>query len=276
MIIRFGRKILMSFTRRLLTILLAISAILALSSCNKKIDAPKKTEMTKPTESFLKYGETNETIVELSKVNNSVWVHTSYYEVDGALVPSNGLVVVTDNGLVLIDTTRTEKQMISLDKLVHQSFNADFKEAIITRAHPDSLGGASYLIKKNIPISSLEVVAKTAERKGFVVPDKVESGDSATINIDGTEFEIYYPGAGYSLDNTVVWIGKDKILYGGCLIKDYSSTSPGDVTGIDIKNWQDSLKAVQEKYPDIEAVIPDHGQWGDAGLIEYTLSLLEE
>lgn len=266
----------MNFVKRVITIFLITSMIIGSSACQASIEAPKEEPIKKPDDAFLKYGDTNETIVELNKINSSVWVHTSYYEDKGALVPSNGLVVVTEKGLVLIDTTRTEKQMESLDMLVHEAFNGSFKAAIITHAHPDSMGGASYLIKKNVPISSLEIVAKAAEKKGFIVPDQVSIGDSAVLNIDTTEFEIYYPGEGHSTDNTVVWIKKEKALYCSRLAEEYGASSLGDITEANTNNWPNSIKAIQEKYPDIDIVIPGHGQWGDSSLLDYTLELLGE
>lgn len=266
----------MNLIQRAIALFISVTMLITFSACQQEVQPPKKEPIKRPDEAFLKYGETNETIVELSKVNNSVWVHTSYFEENGVLIPSNGLIVVTESGLVLIDTTRTGKQMESLDKLVHEAFNASFKEAIVTHAHPDRLGGASYLIKKNIPIASLEIVAKTAEKRGFIVPDQVSKGDSAALDIDNTLFEIYYPGEGHAPDNTVVWIDKYNVFYGGDLIMEYGASSLGDITGSNVYDWPASIKAVQERYPEIEIVIPSHGQWGDTSLIDYTLELLEE
>ena len=192
------------------------------------------------------------------------------------LVPSNGLVVVTKNGLVLIDATRTERQMESLDKLVSEAFNSGFQSAFITQAHPNRLGGASYLLKKDIPVSSLPVVAKAAEKKGFVVPDIISQGDSAVFNIDGTDFELYYPGEGHSQDNTVLWLEKEKLLYGGYITAEYGAGSLSNTEEANLKTWPESIKAIQDRYPEIDIVVPGHGQWGDSSLLDYTLELLKE
>ena len=267
------------FVKRFTVIFLMASIsfilLLAVASCGKESGRSGK-KLKIPDESFLKYGDTNETIVELNRVNSSVWVHTSYYEHDGELVPSNGLVIAAGNGLVLIDTTRTEKQMESLGKLADEAFNSSFEAAIISNAYPDRMGGASYLIKNKVPIYSLETVAKTAEQKGFIVPDKVIDGDCAIVDVGDIQLEIFYPGWGCTGDNTVVWFEEKKVLFAGDLVLEYGQNSLGERDESDINKWPDSIKAVQERYPDAEVVVPGHGQWGDKGLLDYTLSILEK
>ncbi len=266
----------MNITRKITAICLSLIMTVLLFACREGEQPPKKEPIKKPNESFLKYGETNETIVELSKVTNSIWVHTSYFEENGVLVPANGLIVVADNSLVLIDTPWTDKQMESLDKLVHEAFKGGFSTAIVTHAHPDRMGGAGYLQKKKIPIASLEIVAEKAKEKGLVIPDQVSKADSVILDLDNTDFEIFFPGEGHSSDNTVVWIEKYNVLYAGCLVKELGSNSLGNISEADLNAWPTSIEVIKEKYQNIDIVIPGHGQWGDTSLIDYTLELLEE
>ncbi|MCX7773587.1 MAG: subclass B1 metallo-beta-lactamase [Clostridia bacterium] len=266
----------MKIYRKALAAFLALILLASLAGCQAQAQPKKDEKLKRPNESFLKYGDTNDTIVELNKINNSVWVHTTYYDLNGSLTPSNGLVVLTDTGVVLIDTPWTDKQTESLDKLLKESFNAKIKEAIITHAHVDRIGGAGYLEKKKIPVASLEVVAKMAQKKGFTVPDQVSKGDSVVLNIDKTDFELYYPGEGHTADNTVVWIDKYKVLFGGCLIKEHGANNLGSIGEANLDMWPQSIQAVKDKYPQAEIVVPGHGQWGDASLIDYTLELFDE
>lgn len=253
-------------------VILVITIVLLFSSCSWREKKPKQEPLKKPAEAFLKYGETNESIVELYKVNDSVWVHTSYTEDNGSLIPSNGMLVVAGNSIVIVDTTWTEKQMESLDKLVKEAFNGSIKEAIITHAHQDKIGGVSFLAKKKISINCLNVVAETTKSNNLIVPDKVIKGDDASFEIDGTKFEIFYPGEGYSSDNTVVWIEKQNVLFAGCIVREYGSAA---ITNSSVE-WKKSLEAIKNKFEDFYIVIPGHGEWGDTKLIDYTLELLDE
>lgn len=266
----------MQISKRALVLCLVGLLLIMLTACNNPTGKPKQESLTKPDESFLQYGETNETIVELTKINSSVWVHTSYYEENGVLIPNNGLIVLTDKSIVLIDTPWTEQQMVSLRNLVQEAFNGTFHVAIITHAHRDSMGGVSYLLNNKVPVSSLEMVAKAAQAKGLPVPDRVYEGEAYIIEVDDTEFEIFYPGRGATSDNTVVWISKHNVLYGGCLVRAYGANSLGDTKEAYVSQWPVSLEAIKEKYTDLDVIVPSQGQWGDASLIDYTLELLEE
>ncbi len=262
--------------QRITALCLTLAILIMLSACRQNVEPPKEETIKRPNESFLKYGETNETIVELSKVTNSLWVHTSYSEENGILVPANGLIVVTDNSLVLIDTPWTNKQMESLDHLVREAFNVGFSKAIVTHAHSDRMGGAAYLRENNISIASLKIVAETAEKNGFIVPDQVSEGDSVVLDIDDTEFELFFPGEGHSPDNTVVWVEKHNTLFAGCIVKEIGANSLGNTTEANLAEWSTSIEMIKERYENADIVIPGHGQWGDTSLLDYTLELLNE
>lgn len=256
--------------------LLAIAFLLFAAGCGKRAEGSTKPEIKRPDESFLKYGEEYTDIVELIKINDSVWVHTSYDEIHGALTSLNGLVVLTDDGLVLVNAPWTGKQVDSLVTLVREQFNCDFVEAIVTDADPGHAGGMCRLMEKGIGITCLETVARKAQELSLFEPGTVLQGDEAFITCGDTEFEIFYPGKGYSESNTIVWIDKYNLLFAGNIVKEYGARSLGKPGDTGEKDWMDSLYNIMSRYDDIEIVIPGHGQWGDASLIEYTLGLFEQ
>jgi metallo-beta-lactamase class B len=262
--------------KAIITAMLIISMCLGQAGCGGTEVQDGRPDINRPDESFLKYGNDYADIVELSKINNSVWVHTSYYDYNGSLTPSNGLVVVTEEGLVLVDTPWTDTQMESLDKLAHEYFNCGFVNAVITHAHIDRIGGAGYLRKSGIPATCLERVATRAKELGFTVPDDVIRADEHRFEVDGTEFEIYYPGEGHTIDNTVVWIDRYNLLFAGCMTKEHGAMSLGNTGEANIEAWPVSLGNLLDRYENIEIVVPGHGQWGDKSLIDYTLGLFGE
>ena len=266
----------MNRNHRAIILVLAIAAFLLISCSQDLPPQPVKPTLTRPDEAFLKYGEDHTSIVEMNKINNSVWTHTTYRDYRGSLEPSNGLVVLTDEGLVLIDTPWTDKQMESLDKLCKESFNIGFTEAIVTHAHEDRMGGGNYLKENNIKITSLKRVSDKATKLGFVVPDNILEGDEAVVTIDDTDFEIFFPGEGHTDDNTVVWIKRYELLFAGCIVKGQGVTSLENIGDANLKEWPNALNKLLGRYEDIAIVVPGHGQWGDKTLIEYTLGLFEE
>lgn len=254
---------------------LVIALYLLAAGCTEQALNDPYIGVKRPDEAFLKYGEEFTDIVELFKINDSVWVHTSYDEISGVLTPHNGLVVVTDQGLVLIDAPWTKKQMDSLEKLALQHFNSGFADAIITDAEPDQMDGIYCLADKGIRVTCLERVAGKADKLGCE-PDTVLEGDEASVTCGDTDFEIYYPGECCSDDCTIVWIGKYNLLFAGDFVKEYGAHSLGQSGKAGSRTWPESLNNILSHYDNIEIVVPGHGQWGDATLIDYTLGLFEE
>lgn len=198
----------------------------------------RHVEETKAANRFIDQSD-----VTLSKVDNQVWVHTSYINYKGARTPSNGLVIVTDSGLLLVDTPWNNEQTEVLLKMAKEKFKQPFVKAIITHAHSDRIGGIDTLISQNINTFSTSLTQAEAEKNGYPRPENVlESGESTTIG--QVNIEIYYPGEGHSKDNIVVWIPSKKLLFAGCLVKSLD-----------------------------ELALPGHGDWGDSSLIDHTLTL---
>jgi len=83
----------------LVTVLICISSLFA--SCTAKEGVSKNTIVEEQT---LKSGSEDSNYVELNRVKDNIWVHTTYTDYKGNRTPSNGLIIETSDGLVLIDT----------------------------------------------------------------------------------------------------------------------------------------------------------------------------
>ena len=90
--------------------------------------------------------------------------------------------------------------------------------------------------------------------------------------IDGVA-SVFYPGAGHTEDNIVVWLASEKILFGGCFIKSLQHNNLGYTGDADINEWSNSLQQVINRYPDIKLVVPGHGKNGDVSLLTHTKAL---
>jgi metallo-beta-lactamase class B len=211
--------------------------------------------------------------VQLSKIDDSVWVHTTYKLFNTVNLPSNGLIIQTSDGLVLIDTPWDDSLTVELLDFVKKQFNQDVVIAIITHAHVDRIGGIRTLHKKGIKVVSIALTCHKAEELGFEVPEPVFSTDTTFI-FGNEQIEYFYPGAGHTVDNSVVWLAKRKILFGGCLVKAESSTNLGNVADADLKEWPRSIHKLMDKFPTAGVVVPGHGTSGGMELLQHTLDLL--
>ncbi|MDD3706044.1 MAG: subclass B1 metallo-beta-lactamase [Clostridiaceae bacterium] len=252
----------------LVTVLICITMLFV--SCTIKEDV---SNITIVEEQILKSGYEDSNYVELNRVKDDIWVHTTYTNYNGYRTPSNGLIIVTSDGLVMIDTPWNNAQTKELIKLTKDKFNKDFSLAIITHAHEDRIGGIDTLLKNNIDTRSTVLTAELAEESGYKKPTPSLDSNSS-IKIGDIAIEVFYPGEGHSVDNIVVWLPKDKVLFGGCLIKDLNSEGLGSTTDANIEQWPISLNKVLEQCSNADTVVPGHGNWGDIELIKHTIKLL--
>lgn len=241
------------------------------TSCSSETSSLKDIKVT---EDFFKSGSNDKDYVELAKINDNVWVHTSYGDFNGSRTPSNGLVIITSKGLTMVDTPWNPQQTRELIKLAKDTFKKEFVLAVITHAHADRIGGIATLLEDKIDVRSTGLTAKEAEKLGFKKPEpKLDT--KPDIKLGDTEIETFYPGQGHTIDNITVWLPKYKILFGGCLIKSDESKDIGNTADANVEQWPISVQKVLDKYPDAEIVIPGHGKWGSTHLIQHTLELLE-
>lgn len=247
--------------------------ILSLVGCSKTV--PTHREKGEVNEDFYKSGTSDENYIELYKINDTIWVHTSYAKYNGHRVSSNGVVVISSEGLVLVDTPWNNEQTDELLKVTKDVFKKDIIIAIITHAHDDRIGGIDTLLENNVDVRSTSMTLIEAEKYGFKKPQpKLDSEPSFSVgNID---VEVFYPGEGHTVDNITVWFPQYKVLFGGCLIKSLDSKDKGNIEDANVQQWPYSVKNLLEKYPDAETVIPGHGEWGSLDLIRHTLELVSQ
>lgn len=255
------------------SLLIVLLCLLILNSIACKNKDPISND-TKVEESFFNSGSKDSNYVELQKVKDNIWIHTTYTDYNGTRTPSNGIIAVTSKGLILIDTPWNNTQTRELIELTKRIFKKDISFAVITHAHDDRIGGIDTLIEEKIDVRGTSMTAKEAEKNGFKKPQAVLESNTK-ITCGDIDIEVLYPGEGHTVDNIIVWFPQYKVLFGGCLIKSLESKDIGNIEDANIEQWPVSVKKVLEKYSDAEIVIPGHGKWGSLKLVEHTLDLLK-
>ncbi|UHA75941.1 subclass B1 metallo-beta-lactamase [Paenibacillus sp. 481] len=213
--------------------------------------------------------------VSIKQLKPNVWMHTSIGVIGGNRIPANGLILETSKGLVLIDTPWNDELTEQLLQLLKKQFpKKEVTTAIVTHAHDDRVGGMKTLSNKGVKVHSTPLTADLAEQQGFKRPlgdlknvSKLQFGD--------VKVETFYPGKGHTEDNIVVWLPQHKMLFGGCLVKSLDSKSIVQTPGSYVAEWPQAIKKVSKKYNGIKAVVPGHGDSGDARLLTHTIDLLK-
>ena len=97
-----------------------------------------------------------------------------------------------------------------------------------------------------------------------------------TFEVGGFAFEVYYPGGGHTVDNIVVWFDKEKILYGGCLIKGAEAKDLGFLGDADVQAYETTLRKVQNRYPDPKFIIVSHHDWNNLNSLKHSIELAKQ
>jgi metallo-beta-lactamase class B len=257
--------------KKVVLLVITICMTIFTFSCTNKDSVSKETKVEGD---FFKSGSDDSNYVELQRVKDNIWVHTTYKDYNGVRTPSNGVIAVTSKGLVLIDTPWNNAQTRELIRLAKKVFNKDISLAVITHAHEDRIGGIDALIEKKVDVRSSAMTFKEAEKYGYKKP-QAELDLEKRISWGDTDIDVFYPGEGHTVDNITVWFPQYKVLFGGCLIKSLESKDVGNTEDANVKQWPFSLKNVLDMYSDAEIVIPGHGKWGGMELVEHTLDLLQ-
>ncbi len=224
------------------------------------------------------YGDSSTKKVELTKINDQIWVHTSYFNITGNLIPSYGLFAITGAGIVLVDTPWTNDQTQELIKMVKDKFNKPIQLAVFTHWHGDRIGGIDILTAEHIETASTVATAELAVKAGFQKPQRMINPKVEVFKVGDLTFETYFPGPGHTMDNIVIYFPQTRVLYGGCLVKPMNMTNLGNMADGDVTQYPNTIREVMRRYPKAKTVIANHGTnpWGDFGLLQYTLQLAEK
>jgi metallo-beta-lactamase class B len=211
--------------------------------------------------------------IMLQPIAEGVWVHTTYFDLpDYGRCPANGLVIVDGREALLIDLPWTDEQTAALFDWVAESQGATVRTVIPTHFHQDCMGGLAEAHRRGAMSYGLDKTITMARKRGLPVP-KIAYRARIPVRCGRTMVVMTYHGAGHTIDNVVAWLPKQKILFGGCLIKSLDADSLGNTQDGDLQTYPTTLQKVRTGYPGAKLVVPGHGDWGGPGLIEHTLKL---
>ena len=89
-------------------------------------------------------------------------------------------------------------------------------------------------------------------------------------------YEVYFPGESHTIDNTVVYLHKQKILFSGCMIKGLEFNNPGFIRYANMTEWPVSVEKVMNKFQDCRIVVPGHGREGGKELLPHMIKVLND
>lgn len=218
---------------------------------------------------------TSESKLKISHLTGDFYVYTTYRDYEGSPFSSNGMYLITNKGTLIIDSPWDTTQFQALLDSIKIKHNQEAVMFIATHSHDDRTGAINYFRAKGISTFTSAKTDKICEAKGEKRAEFVMSGDSV-FNLGNYRFETYFPGAGHTSDNMVIWFEKEKILYGGCFIKSIEAINLGYLGDANTHEWPNSLHKILKKYKKPTYVIPGHQSWLSNKSILHTIKLLKK
>ena len=216
------------------------------------------------------------TDIELIKINENYYVHTSWFDFPGfGRFPSNGLIFVKNGKALLIDTPNTNEQTLILYNFLQDHLKTTITKIIVGHSHSDCMGGLSALHEKGVESIACGKTIQICTSQELPIPQKAFA-DSMDLEFEGETVVCRYFGAGHTVDNIIVYFPTSKILFGGCLIKSLNSKGLGNTKEAAIEHWENTILNIKKEYPLIKLVIPGHGVFGDRNLLDHTIALVKD
>ncbi|REJ81974.1 MAG: BlaB/IND/MUS family subclass B1 metallo-beta-lactamase [Bacteroidetes bacterium] len=213
--------------------------------------------------------------LRISQLKDNFYVYTTYKDLGGYMFPSNSMYLVTKEGVVMFDTPWDTSQCQPLFDSISARHQSKVVMAIVTHYHDDRTAGLEFLRNAGVMTYSSKLTYELCTEFNEARAEYIFTKDTS-FSIGEYGFETFYPGEGHTRDNLVIWFGKQKILYGGCLVKSTENKSIGNIKDANMSEWDVSIRNIIKKYPKTKYVIPGHFDWKSNQSLNHTLNLLKQ
>jgi metallo-beta-lactamase class B len=213
----------------------------------------------------------------LIKTTANTYIHVteSYFEGYGNVL-SNGLIYLNGSVAFLFDTPATEAQTVELVRFLTDSLQLEIAGIIPNHWHMDCVAGLNYLHQIGVPSYGNTLTANLCKANGYGAPQYVFT-DSIQLTFGNVVIECFYPGPAHTLDNIVVWLPAEQLLFAGCMVKSIASNNLGNVADGNVETYGQTISKLMLRYAHkVNIVVPGHGSYGGYSMLEHTLQLAKQ
>ena len=221
------------------------------------------------------FGRSNNAKLKISPLTGDFYIYTTYNSYEGSQVPANGMYLVTDNGVVLFDTPWDTTQFQPLLDSIKLRHNKTVTMCFATHWHSDKTAGLEYYRQQGIKTYTTTLTDELSKKNNKKRAEFLMTKDTV-FQAGQYSFETYYPGQGHTEDNIIIWFNKEKILYGGCLIKGADDKNLGYLDDGNITTYAATLKRVQKKCKNPTFIIIAHNDWKNINSLKHSLKMAKE
>lgn len=218
--------------------------------------------------------EYNSEMLQIQALTHKTLVHVTYLNTNQwGRVPCNGMIYYNNGEAVVFDTPPNDSVSVQLIDWIENNLKAKVKAIVVNHFHGDCLGGLNAFHQRGIPSYANQLTIDLAKTQNTAVP---QNGFNGVLNlkIGGETIENRYLGEGHTKDNIVSYVPSEKVLFGGCMIKE-NNAGKGNLADANLGDWPKTVAKVKAQYPNAQFVIPGHGKWGSTKLLDYTMELFK-
>lgn len=213
-------------------------------------------------------------ILIVTQIAENSFEHTSYKQTnDFGNVPCNGVIVRNSNEAIVFDTPTNDTSAAALIKWIKETLHCKINAIIPTHFHDDCLGGLKAFDENGIPSYAYFKTIELAKENKYVVP-KNSFNDSLILKIGDKNIIVQFFGEGHTKDNVVGYFPSDRVLFGGCLIKELDA-GKGYLGDANVGEWSSTVGKIKKAYPNVKIIVPGHGEYGNKKLLDYTIQLFK-
>ncbi|MDO9256145.1 MAG: BlaB/IND/MUS family subclass B1 metallo-beta-lactamase [Bacteroidales bacterium] len=221
------------------------------------------------------FGQAENAKLKISHLTGDFYIYTTYNTYQERKVPANGMYLVTDDGVVMFDTPWDTTQFQPLLDSIKLNHNKSVVMCFATHWHSDKTAGLEYYRQRGIKTYTTALTDVLSTKNNKKRAEFLMANDTV-FHVGQYSFETYYPGQGHTEDNIVIWFKKEKILYGGCLIKGADDEDLGYLGDGNVTEYASTLKKVQKKYRKPKFIIIAHSDWKNINSLKHSLVMAKE
>ena len=221
------------------------------------------------------FGQAENVKLKISHLTGDFYIYTTYNTYQESQVPANGMYLLTDNGVVMFDTPWDTTQFQPLLDSIKLKHNKTVLMCFATHWHSDKTAGLEYYRQQGIKTYTT-VLTDELSRKNNKKRAEFLMANDTVFHVGQYLFETYYPGQGHTLDNIVIWFKKEKILYGGCLIKGADAADLGYLDDGNLTAYAATLKKVRQKCREPKFIVIAHSDWKNINSLKHSLIMAKE
>jgi cyclase len=230
---------------------------------------------------FASYAPAQDLGPQYTKIKDGIYVYA------GKLNDANSTIILTEEGVVLIDTGQSPKDTHIVAAAVKKLTSLPVRFIIHTEPHSDHImgdfvfslpaiviahNGATESVRRSDSFSPARIekqMSDSAEMrnafKGFrLITPHIEYRDRMTLKSGERTFELYYLKNVHSEADTAIWLPKERVLFTAASVgvKRFGNHRPL----VSIPDTLSAIRMMRALNP--EAVIPGHGVPGSANILE--------